>query len=274
MQGRRVSGRMCRYLEALMAPRFSRPRLIDADDPHYQAFMRQIMLTRANQRGTRPPRARDLFGGEVEAALRAWLADRVTLSPKRIVEYVEQRGNSAVKKYRELDGVVLVDSQTVHVYEMKASHRAGSVRRAAQQLRDTRAILHLMFKRVYATIMLVDTGIPTPEDVALIMDAPDAPEYPPQTLDDVLAKLPDIQRIPSVTEHAPDPAITSLLLFTVPDIVAMAGAENLHLDWEEDDEDEEPPLRPTVLYSTADEDGDDNPLAQALRRAMRGGGGA
>ena len=115
-----------------MAPRCSRPRLIDTSDPHYRAFMRQIMLTRANQRASRPPSARDLFGGEVETALRGWLEERLMLSPKRIVEYVEQRGNSAVKKYRELDGVVIADPKTAHVFEMKASRRAGSIRRAMQ----------------------------------------------------------------------------------------------------------------------------------------------
>lgn len=269
MHRRPVSGRMIENLEEFMAPRFSRPRLIDTDDPHYQAFMRQIMLTKANQRGSRPPRARDLFGGEVETALRGWLGEQLTLSPKRIVEYVEQRGRTAVKKYRELDAIVIADTQSAHVFEIKASHRAGSVRRASQQLRDTRAILGLMFKRVHGTILLVDTGIPKPKDVALVMDAPDAPEYAPQTLDDVLLKLPDVRRIHAVGEYDHDPAITSLLLFTVPDIVALAGAENLHLDWDDEDEDEEPPERPTVSYSTEDDE-DDNPLAQALRRAMRG----
>jgi hypothetical protein len=156
---------------------------------------------------------------------------------------------------------------------MKASHRAGSIRRAAQQLRETRAILGLMFTRVYMTIMLVDTGIPTPADVATIMAGPDAPVYPPQTLEDVLEKLPDIRVVEAINQPDPDPAFTSLLCFTVPDIIALAGAENLHLDWEEDDEDEEPPERQRVTYSTAEEteEEDDNPLAQAMRRAMQGG---
>ena len=55
-----------------MAPRFSRARLIDTNDAQYRAFVRQIMIGKDNQRPTRPPRARELFGGEAEAvALRA-----------------------------------------------------------------------------------------------------------------------------------------------------------------------------------------------------------
>ncbi|HEX9372823.1 MAG TPA: hypothetical protein VF897_17555, partial [Roseiflexaceae bacterium] len=140
-----------------MAPRFSRARLIDARDPQYRSFLRQIMIGKDNQRPTRPPRARDLFGGEAEAALRDWLAQRYTLSERRIVEYQEHRGRSAIKKYRELDAVAIPDPKSIQVFEIKASQKAGSVRRAAQQLRETRAILGMMFFRVHTTILLVDT---------------------------------------------------------------------------------------------------------------------
>ena len=50
-----------------MAPRFSRARLTDANDPQYRAFLRQIMIGKDNQRPTRPPLPRELFGGEVES---------------------------------------------------------------------------------------------------------------------------------------------------------------------------------------------------------------
>ena len=107
-----------------MAPRFSRARLIDADDPQYRAFLRQIMLGKENQRPTRPPRARELFGGEAEAALRDWLARHFTLSERRIVEYHEHRGRNVIKKYRELDAVVIPDSKSIQVFEIKASQKA------------------------------------------------------------------------------------------------------------------------------------------------------
>ncbi len=266
-----------------MAPRFSRPRLISADDKQYRAFLAQIMLGKENQRAIRPPRARDLFGGEAEAALRDWLAQRYTLSERRIVEYLEHRGRSAIKKYRELDAVSIPDPKTIHVFEIKASQKAASLRRAAQQLRDTRAILGMLFPRVYTTALLVDTGIPTADDIVALMASEDAPPVPPPTLDEVLQLLPQVRLVGSLDERASDPELVSLLRFSVEDIVALAGAENLHLDWDEEElEETEGPEnegaeadKPRYAYTTDDAEADagaddDNPLAAALRRAMEG----
>lgn len=261
-----------------MAPRFSRARLIDADDPQYRAFVRQIMIGKDNQRPTRPPRARELFGGEAEAALRGWLAQRYTLSERRIVEYLEHRGRSAIKKYRELDAVVIPDQKSIHVFEIKASQKANSVRRAAQQLRDTRAILGMLFFRVHTTILLVDTGIPDAQAVAELMASEDAPAVPPFTLDEVLALVPHVRPVASMDDRNADPELVSLIRFSVDDIVALAGAENLHLNWDEEDEpvegeqvSEDVSDAPNYAYTTeapASDDEDDNPLAAALRRAM------
>ena len=266
-----------------MASRFSRPRLTSADDKQYRAFVAQIMIGKDNQRAIRPPRARDLFGGEAEAALRDWLAQRYTLSERRIVEYLEHRGRSAIKKYRELDAVVIPDPKTIHVFEIKASQKATSLRRAVQQLRDTRTILGMLFHRVYTTVLLVDTGIPDAEQVAELMASEDAPTVPPPTLDEVLASLPQLRLASSLDERDPDPQVVSLLRFGVEDIVALAGAENLHLDWEEDEEEAEdvdatvaPEEPPRYAYTTDEVDtaaeDDDNPLAAALKRAMEGRG--
>lgn len=262
-----------------MPPRFSRPRLINTDDPQYRAFVRQIMIGKDNQRPTRPPRARELFGGEAEAALRDWLAGQLPLSDRRIVEYLEHRGRSAIKKYRELDAVAIPDQKSVQVFEIKASQKATSVRRAVQQLRDTRAILGMLFFRVSVTILLVDTGIPDARAVAELMAAEDAPPVPPPTLDEVLALLPQVKLVGSLAERDLGPDAVNLIRFGVDDIVALAGAENLHLNWDEEEEDtaedeppaDEPPAGPSYAYTTdeAPDDDDDNPLAAALRRAMK-----
>ncbi|MFO7168344.1 MAG: hypothetical protein DIU80_010000 [Chloroflexota bacterium] len=276
-----------------MAPRFSRPRLIDANDKQYRAFLAQIMLTKENQRAIRPPRARDLFGGEAEEALRGWLAQHYTLSERRIVEYLEHRGRQAIKKYRELDAVVLPDPKTVHVFEIKASQKAVSLRRAVQQLRDTQTILRMLFARVYTTILLVDTGIPQTKeeaeqqlaerlaDLAARGITPDRPLDPPPTLDEVLADLPQVRRVASVEEIEPDPQIVSLLRFGVDDIIALAGAENLHLDWDEEEElaeegDEGEAEAESYAYSTGgdEEDDEDNPFAAALKRALQESSGS
>lgn len=258
-----------------MAPRFSRPRLIDMSDRQYRAHLAQIMMTKDNHRPTRPPRARDLFGGEVEVALRTWLSARHTLSERRIIEYLEHRGRSAIKKYRELDAVI-TDGSTIQIFEIKASERASSLRRAARQLRDSRTLLAMLFRSVSATIMLVDTGIPkTADDIAAIMAEEDAPFEPPPTLDEVLAILPDVQPIAALNAPVSAPTMIGLLQFSVDQIIAIAGAENLHLDWDEDDLDD---LEPDDADAGAETDAnaaeDDNApdaggtFAEALRRAQ------
>jgi hypothetical protein len=268
-----------------MAPRFSRPRLIDENDSQYRAFVRQIMIGKDNQRPMRPPRARELFGGEAEAALRDWLAQHYTLSERRIVEYFEHRGRSAIKKYRELDAVVIPDQKSIQIFEIKASQKAASIRRAVQQLRDTRAILGMLFFRVHTTILLVDTGIPDAQAVAELMASEGAPPMPPPTLDEVLALVPQVKLVGSLDERDPKPEIVNLIRFGVDDIIALAGAENLHLNWDEEDEEaaqgaEEPEAdessgKPNYAYTTEQpsaEDDEDNPLAAALRRAIEGKG--
>jgi hypothetical protein len=263
-----------------VAPRFSRPRLIDANDPQYRAFVRQIMIGKDNQRPMRPPRARELFGGEAEAALRDWLAQRFTLSERRIVEYLEHRGRSAIKKYRELDAVVIPDQKSIEIFEIKASQKAASIRRAVQQLRDTRAIVGMLFFRVRTTILLVDTGIPDAQAVAELMASEDAPSDPPPTLDEVLALVPQVKLVGSLDKRDPNPQIVNLIRFGVDDIIALAGAENLHLNWDEDEEAanaaedtgiaEESSGKPNYAYTTDEPsaEDDDNPLAAALRKAM------
>lgn len=263
-----------------MAPRFSRARLTDANDPQYRAFLRQIMIGKDNQRPTRPPLPRELFGGEAEAALRDWLGQHFALSERRIVEYNEHRGRTAIKKYRELDAVAIPDPKTIEVFEIKASQKALSVRRASQQLRDTRSILGMLYFRVRTTILLVDTGIPDAQAVAELMAGEDPPTFAPHTLDEVLTQLPHVRLAPSLAERDPSPELVNLLRFSVDDIIALAGAENLHLDWDEPEQDEDTDEaeettleKPGYAYTTdapATDDEDDNPLAAALRRAMKG----
>lgn len=250
-------------------PTYARPRLITADDKRYRAFVAQFVLQRQNQRAMRPPRQRDIFGGQAETALRDWLGRRFALSEGRILEYEERKGKRASTKYRELDALLL-EERSAWVFEIKASRTAGSLRRAVAQLQETRAILRLLFTPVHTTILLVDTGIPTAEEVAALMAGPEPPPTPPETMAEALAKLPDVRPIAGIDERSRDGASVDLLRFSVEDIVALVGAENLALDWEADEaiEDFTPPPDSGPVYSTGDDDADDdNPLAAALRRA-------
>lgn len=260
-----------------MAPRFSRPRLIDASDRLYREHLARIMMTKDNHRPMRPPRARELFGGESEEALRQWLGERYTLSDRRLIEYLEHKGRSAVKKYRELDAVI-IEGSSVQIFEMKASEKASSVRRAARQLRDSRELLQMIFRNVTCTILLVDTGIPkSAEDVAAIMAQEDAPFEPPPTLDEVLALLPEVRQAATLDER--DPAAVNLMRFDVAHIIGIAGEENLHLVWDEDDDDliedeegaEEPAAEDAPADDAADADAADaagGAFAEAMRKAM------
>lgn len=261
-----------------MAPRFSRPRLIDENDRQYRAHLAQIMMTKDNHRPTRPPFARELFGGEAEVALRQLLAERYALSDRRLIEYLEHRGRSAIKKYRELDAVS-IDGSTVQIFEIKASQKATSLRRAARQLRDSAELLRMLFRTVQATILLVDTGIPqTAEQVAEIMAAEDAPYQPPLLLNEVLALLPEVQLVGSLDQRPSDPQVVSLVRFSVDDIIAIAGVENLHLNWDEDDDLPDDPEAGEPIDDVApaeqaadDDNGDGGAFAEALRKAMQQG---
>ncbi len=255
---------------------YGRPRLITEDDKRYQAHVAQFALARKNQKAMRPPRQRDLFGGEAEAALRQWLGERVELDDRRILEYEERRNRRGFIKYRELDGLT-IEGRRAHVFEIKASRTASALRRAVGQLQETRAILKLLYPTVAVTILLVDTGIPaSAEEVDALMAGERPPPRRPELLSEVLAAVPELRLIDSLDEV--DGEQIGVLRFGVAEIIAIAGAENLSLDWEADDEEPEEPLEPrpaSSLYTSsepeegakADDDDDDNPLAAALRKA-------
>lgn len=252
--------------------RYARPRLITASDKRYRAYVEHFQIQRSNQRAMRPPRQRDIFGKQAENALRDWLTTRLQLADTRILEYEEHRGRHANRKYRELDALVLEQRGIAWVFEIKASRSGSALRRASRQLRETRDILSLLFPTVYTTILFVDTGVPTDEDVARLMSSEAPPLVQPETLDTVLHALPHLALVYALDECSTDPETIDLLRFTVDDIIRLAGAENLALDWDADEENDTiptPASAPTLFYSTeaAEEQEPDNPLAAALRRA-------
>jgi hypothetical protein len=260
----------------MLTTRYARPRLITEQDKRYRAHVEHFMLQRNNQRAMRPPRQRDIFGSQAEEALRDWLASRLDLAETRILQYEERRGRRATTKYRELDALVLHDRRSAWVFEIKASRKVSSLRRAVGQLRETHAILCLLYPTVHLTILLVDTGIPSADEVEALMAGPEPPDIPPQTLDEALEDMSHIRQVPTLDECSSEDTMIDLLRFTVDDIIAMVGAENLALEWEADDEGEETlPAPPdhTPAYSTGDDENDnenidtDNPLAAALRQA-------
>jgi len=252
--------------------RYARPRLVTFDDPAYRRHVEQMKLERANNRPTRPPSQRDLFGGEAEALVREQLAARFALGERRILEYDERIGANMRRKYRELDAVV-VDGQTaVQVWEIKASRRPGSLHRALRQLRETKAILGLAYPSVVCSLIFVDTGTITAAERAALEAAADAPERLPQTLDEAIAEHAELRTRSSFAELRADGDGIELLVLTVPDLVALSGDRPLSLAWDEDEIDESPPAEPEPqplhVFSTPDKDSE-SPFAAALRKATR-----
>ncbi len=250
--------------------RFNRPRLITFDDPAYRQHVELMLLQRANQRAMRPSSQRDLFGGEVEELLRAALAARFELSPRRILEYEERIGQRWRRKYRELDAVV-IEERRVHVFEVKASRTAGALHRAMRQLRDTLAILELAFRAPSATIIFVDTGVISAAEQAALMMAPDAPEQMPQTLDEAIARYPDLQQVTTLDALSAFPTRIELLVLQVDDIVELANGAPLSLAWDEDEHESDEagpaPEATGPLYSSSDDADGESAFAAALRRA-------
>ncbi|MEI8167131.1 MAG: hypothetical protein WCG26_12165 [Chloroflexales bacterium] len=259
---------------------YGRPRLITEEDKRYRSYTEQFTLARKNQKAIRPPRQRDLFGGQAEAALRQWLGERIELDERRILEYEERRNRRGFIKYRELDALT-VERRHVHVFEIKTSRTASALRRAVGQLQETRAILRLLYPSVTITILLVDTGIPASVEVIEAMMSSDRPPpRRPELLSEVLAAVPTLRLVESLEEARADDETIAVLRFSVETIIAIAGAENLALAWDADDEEPEEPEEPrptSSLYATSGDDDaqgaadgdddDDNPLAAALRKA-------
>lgn len=289
--------------------RYARPRLTTPDDQRYREHVAQFMVQRNHQRAMHPPQQRDIFGGQAEKALRGWLATTYELSDRRILEYEQRQYQRATMKYRELDAVVFDDRHTISVFEIKASRAPQSIRRAVAQLQETRTILRLLYPTVRTTILFVNTDI-LGSDGSVTEGAdshlpahpagafPDPRHSPPaslampsvgmamplmahaqrstkssEVLADELPVHPALRQIFSLEDRHLDDSTIDLLILQVEDIIALAGAENLALDWSADDQQgdrrgDRPPSASMQGYSSHDEDDDgDSALAEALRRA-------
>lgn len=254
--------------------RYQRVRIHEQNDPRYRAYLSNILIGRSNHKAIRPASNRSVFGGEVEVILRQWLAQFHTLSDRRFVEYDERSGRQLVRKYREIDAVFEYAPRHVHVFEIKATSQVRSIHRGLRQLNETTTILQTIMSSVNSTLLLVDTGIITPVEVAYRMAETDAPVYAPVTLNDFMRDHP---QTPIIQPHAfmPQDPTTHIVRFEIDDIIALAGdsAHTLHVDWsdelEDDDDVAAPPSRATYQSHDETSDIDESPLAAAMRRALK-----
>ncbi len=250
--------------------RFSRPRLMTFDDPAYQRYVAQMKLQRANQRASRPPSQRNLFGGEAEEIIRTALSRSFTLSDRRILEYEERSGRSLNRKFRELDAVVLEGQTRAQVFEIKASRRPQAIHRALRQLRETQDILRLALQHVSLTVVIVDTGMITAEERDALAAAPDAPSRLPQSPDEALAEYGDVRLVPTLEMLSPFPSAVELVVLSLDDLIARADGAPLSLGWEADEAEEiaaQAPSATVPLYPSTPDDDEESPFAAALRKA-------
>ncbi len=247
--------------------RYHRVRLHASDDPHYRAYLANIMASKANHRAIHVASNRSVFGNESEGIIRQWLHTFHPLSARRFVEYDERTGKRLVRKYREIDAVFEYDDTHIHVFEMKATSQARSIMRGIRQLNETRTILAQLYPRIQATLVLVDTGIMTDAEATLLMQQADAPTNPPYTIEQFYRDNPQIPCTDSHTYTHQHSDELTIVRFPLSDVIQLADAAGitLHLDWS--DEDDEPEPLPPARHTSGTHDDDDNPLAAALRNA-------
>jgi hypothetical protein len=247
--------------------RYHRVRLHANDDPHYRAYLANIMASKANHRAMHVASNRALFGNESEGIIRQWLQDFHPLSQRRFVEYDERAGKRLIRKYREIDAVFEYDTTRIHIFEMKATSQARSIMRGIRQLNETRNILAQLFPTIYATLILVDTGIMTDAAAATLMQQADAPINSPYTIERFYADNPHIPCYDS-RDYAPNHGDElTIVRFPLADIISGAAVAGitLHLDWDDDDDESEPITPPTHISGVHTDD--DNAFAAALRKA-------
>lgn len=254
--------------------RYHRVRIHTVDDPQYRAYIAKIMASKANHKATRPASNRSLFGGEAEIIVRTWLAQFHLLSEGRYVEYDERIGKQLQRKHRELDAVFAYDAQHYHAFEIKATSQVRSIGRGLRQLSETHSILRTIIPHVARTLILIDTGIISDEEVVALMQSDQAPFHAPATIRSFFVENNHIPLCDHL-DYQPDRHLdVNVVRFPLANICSLATAQGieLHLDWSDEDEDHEErePPAPTTYsaHDQSDTDNDTNPFATALRRAM------
>jgi len=203
-----------------MAYRYINVRLVDFDNPSYGQFIAPFLLARATHKGGPVP-ARTQFGQQVEEALRGWLEERTALHARRVLGYTQVGGGRARPSYRELDAVELLGEQGVMVYEFKASRSPVSLSRGLAQLNKSRQILSVIFRQAAGVLFFVYTD----------------PETLPE-LQQVIAQIDYASPLADWTDRHRLETPLGVLLWPVARVVEIAGAENLILDWEDEEGEE------------------------------------
>ncbi len=242
-------------------------RLVRPDDPDYIAFMRRMADARPSRGG--PRAAGEVLGGLTEMCVRHWLAGFVTLADERILAWEQRlRNGRHGAQFRELDAVWQIDAESLCLYEMKLTfpenmERGVGLRQldiAADTLFVSKKYQYILKRLVYVAEepLVVLDGLPAlaPDDefaeLGVVWVPPAAVEAAAQELS---IDLPADWLLPESREgHFYDPAREAWREFADSDPKPAASGETN--EGEEDSDPDAGPVSP------------DNPLAEALRRAL------
>jgi hypothetical protein len=102
-------------------------RLVKTDDPDYIAHMRRMADQRPSRGG--PRHAGEYLGGLVERCVRHWLSKHVPLQEERILAWEQRQRNGRYGPvFRELDAVWTIDEESLCLFEMKLTFAENMAR--------------------------------------------------------------------------------------------------------------------------------------------------
>ncbi len=132
-------------------------RLVPTDDPGYLAAMAEQALAHRHYGPKEDQSATYRVSGRVEEAARAWLAERVTLLPGRVIvaDVLHRDARAYERVYLELDAVEGRDGMPARVYEVKFTSNLNAMRRGYGQLARAIRLLESRYDRVEGVVVLV-----------------------------------------------------------------------------------------------------------------------
>jgi hypothetical protein len=101
--------------------------LVQPDDAEYVAHMRRMADQRPSRGG--PRHAGEYLGGLVERCVRHWLGAHVPLQEERILTWEQRQRNGRYGRvFRELDAVWTIDHESLCLFEMKLTFAENMAR--------------------------------------------------------------------------------------------------------------------------------------------------
>jgi hypothetical protein len=237
--------------------------IVRLDDPEYVAWRRRMADKRPSRGG--PRQAGEVMGGLAEQCVQHYLKGFVPLQEERILTWEQRlRNGRAGRLYRELDGVWTIDHESLCLFEIKFTFPENMERGVGiKQLRIAQETLFASGRYQYILLRLVYIS----DDPVPVLD--DLPSLEPTDENEELGVI-----------WIPTAAIETAaqeLEITLPENWREPESREGYV---EDADREEWRQYADTSAREAGEPGEDaeeaavnNPLAEALRRAMGGEGG-